>query len=403
MAELDLESTENKINENKSKEAKFKVRLIILSVIIALIVILSLIKRIEWVAEYIFARGISRAYAFVIGNITSIFPFSIFEFLIYAAIVAAIAFIVIVIRCLVKKKWIKLGSTSLNAAIIVVSVVLVYIITASINYCREPVVLEAYEESVNSEEYLSIGEYFLNDYNSLAESLERDSNNNLINPYTDRELAKILREEYKRIQSPYFNSFVPLAKPILFSKFLSINYLMGISFAPTAEPNINKDMPCFEKPFTMAHEIAHSIGIMREEEANLLASYITLTSDNDFVRYSGYYSTFGQISSIVACSSAEDYMAFRNNYSTLIFTDSDFRWEFWGNQNSFMDDISTFFNNLYLKLQGVEDGVESYGNSYDYEVVDTGETNNEGQPIFEIEFSEVQKIYLSIYYDNINS
>lgn len=377
--------------------------LIALTVMVGVIILLTLIKRIEWVSENVFARGISRAYAYVVGHITSLLPFSIFEFSIYAAIVTAVIFIVIMIIYLIKKRWICLASTSLILSLIVISVILLYTVTASVNYYRAPLSVPSYSDEVDRKEYINIGEYFLADYNNLAESFQRDENNHIISPYTDIELAKLMREEFKRLQSPYINSFVPLAKPILFSEIMSYNSLMGISFAPTAEPNINADMPCYAKPFTMAHEIAHSLGIMREYEANLIASYITLTSDNDFIRYSGYFDTFGQVSSIVGFEmNIEAITDFYESYSPLISIDNEHYWEFFSGYSSFFDRISTFFNDLYLKFHGVEDGTDSYNDSYDYDTIDTGELDDWGLPIYDIVFSDVQKIYLMIYFDSLD-
>ncbi len=383
------------------KKKRIKSMLIALSVMVGVIILLTIIKRIEWVSEYVFARGVSRAYAYVVGHITSLLPFSVFELLLYISIATALIFFVFMIIYLIKKRWINLASTSLVLSLIVISVVLLYTVTASMNYFRAPLAIPSYSEEVERDQYLNIGEYFLNDYNALAESFERDDNSHIISPYTDRELAEMLREEFKRLQDPYFNSFVPLAKPIMFSEIMSYNSLMGISFAPTSEPNINADMPSCAKPFTMAHEIAHSLGIMREYEANLVASYITLTSENDYIRYSGYFETFWQVSTIAGYgANDEEIMAYYESYSPLISIDRDHYWDFFSGYTSFMDRISSFFNDIYLTLNGAEDGTGSYDNSYDYEVIHTGEIDDGGHPVYDIEFSDVQKIYLLAYFEN---
>ncbi len=369
---------------------------------VGLVLLLPLIKRIEWVSENVFARGIGRAYAYAIGNITSLLPFSVFELFVCLAIIGAAVFLVIIVISLIKKKWLRLAFQSLVLSLIVISVVLLYTVTASMNYFRAPLTLPSYSEEVEGGEYLSIGEYFLADYNNLAESLDRDEEGHAISPYSDRELAKLLREEFKRLQDSYFNPFIPLSKPMLFSKAMSYGKLLGISFAPTAEPNINADIPCYSKPFTMAHEIAHSLGVMREEDANLVASYITLTSSNDFIRYSGYFNTFGQVSSIVGFGvSDEDMTTFYESYSPLIRLDKEDYWGFFDGYDSFFDKVSSFFNNLYLKIQGVKEGTDSYQGSYDYDIIDTGEFDDGGAPVYDIVFSDVQKIYLMIYYESI--
>ena len=45
----------------------------------------------------------------------------------------------------------------------------------------------------------------------------------------------------------------------------------GMFFPFTMESNINVDNPFFVVPWTMAHELAHQCGFMREDEANFIA------------------------------------------------------------------------------------------------------------------------------------
>lgn len=378
-----------------------KKRLIAISILLGTFLILILIRRIVWVSEYIFARGFSRYYGLVVGKITSIIPFSIFEILIIAAIILGIIFLFKSGRRLRRKQWERLIKGSLNLIIVVVSVLLVYTMTASMNYYRLPVELNVYAEDVDNDDILTISNHFLNDFNNLAINMTRDNDGNIISPYTDRQLAKIMREEFKKLDSRYYNSFVPLVKPIIFSRFMSYNWVTGVSFQPTAEPNINRNMPSFDKPFTMAHEIAHNLGVMREDEANLIAAYITLSSSNDFVRYSGYMNTFYSVTGMVRYSngatiSNQFYDSIHNN----IFNDYNYVFEYWASFESIIDKISSYLNDLYLKMQGQPDGVGSYDNSFVYDIIDNGDVNEYGEIIYDIIFSDVQKVYFTIYYDN---
>jgi hypothetical protein len=51
----------------------------------------------------------------------------------------------------------------------------------------------------------------------------------------------------------------------------------------------------FELPFLMSHEIAHVRGIANEGEANLVALFATVASDDPRFRYSGWLSLWGYL------------------------------------------------------------------------------------------------------------
>jgi len=380
-----------------------KGRLIALAIVVVLTVVFSFLKKSVYISEYIFSRGFSRGYHYVMGHITSLVPFSVYEMLIIAAVILGLIFVILYIRNIFKKRWTKLLNSTSMLFLVVMSVLLVYTLTASMYYYREPLSLDTYKGETVKEDIMDISGYFLNDYNALSEGFERDSEGHIISPYTDRELAEKMREEFIRLDSPYFNNFVPLAKPILFSSVMSLNRILGICYNPTSEPNYNRLVPDYDKPFTMAHEIAHSLGVMREGDANLIASYITLTSDDPFIRYSGYFNTFSSISSMVFYSfglSSQEYTEFRNGFNQKIFDDYDFYNKFWEKYDTFVDKISSKINDIYLKLMGQSDGTDSYNNSYEYEIIDNGETNEQGETVYDIELSDVQRIYVWIYYEN---
>lgn len=57
----------------------------------------------------------------------------------------------------------------------------------------------------------------------------------------------------------------------------------------TGEAQVNDEMPAYLKPFVATHEIAHQLGIAREQEANLLGLVIADRSENPMLRYSAEF------------------------------------------------------------------------------------------------------------------
>ena len=104
----------------------------------------------------------------------------------------------------------------------------------------------------------------------------------------------------------------------------------------------------------MANEIAHSKGIMRESDAELVSAYITLTSEDEFVRYSGYIDNYGRIYQMLTLNNLVDKYK-EKGYAlpaSLIIKDYEYMYAEYGKYPDIIDEIGTFFNNIYLKLSG---------------------------------------------------
>lgn len=87
-------------------------------------------------------------------------------------------------------------------------------------------------------------------------------------------------------------------KPLFASGAFTRIGLSGIFSPFTGEPNYNADMPDFQLPFTMAHEMAHQRGVARESEANFVAYLVCVNSRDPFVRYSGYRNGLGVLNEL---------------------------------------------------------------------------------------------------------
>ncbi|MFA5450144.1 MAG: DUF3810 family protein, partial [Clostridia bacterium] len=360
-----------------------------------LIIVFTLVKSSKWISEHIFTKGVSRAYIYFVGHITELFAFSVFEVLIGLAIVSAIVAIVLWIRALRRKKYLKFAKSVVKTLTIVFSVILVYTLTASFSYNRTPLEKElpAHSGEVENQEIAAMVDYFLQDLNTLAESFERDEDGNVISPYSFEELSDKMRDEYKKLDSNnYFNTYTPRAKRFIASDIVSLFGILGVSFQPTGEANINSNTAGIHMPQLIAHEFAHSKGVMRENDAELLAAYITLTSDDPYIRYSGYASYFWDIRNMLGLHEMDYETA---QVHPLFIKEINNAYKKYNSYRTFIDDIGTAINDIYLKLSGVEDGVGSY--QIDGEIIiiipDDG-----GEPIRQIVYSPIQRLAQSIYY-----
>ena len=180
---------------------------------------------------------------------------------------------------------------------------------------------------------------------------EFNDDGSMVRPCSYNEIYDALKEEYQKLDSDYFLSYSSTPKPMyLLSWLYSQLQITGVTFPITNEANFNIDAPTSDMPFTIAHEMAHTKGVMREEDANLVAAYICLNSDNSYLRYSGYLTTYFSLYSLVQATNNEDmYKDFCNSLNPKIIKDVNYINNYW-KSHDLLGSISKFFNDIYLML-----------------------------------------------------
>ena len=355
---------------------------------IGVIILFQCLKNSRDICEW-YSRNIGRFIQTVNGAIVKYIPFSIMECFFISLGLIIIGLIVTVIIEFVKHKNYNGFSMLLMIPLLVVLTIANYNAFCTLQYNRKSVPLNAYNGQVDKEKYGDIIQYFLDDFNYCATQVSYKDNHEIKESYSLNSLNNIMQKEYRRLDNDYYASFTSNAKPLLTSFIFREAWITGIYFAPFGESNINILATKSEIPFTLAHELAHSKGIMRENDANLVATYLTLTSDNPYIRYSGYINTFSY------CLNIAHYSDDENLYNTLVDKlDMNIRYN-WGYINKYwkshnlVERISDWWNDLYLKSQGTENGTDDYN---DTPVI----INPDTQQV--VSFSNFQKIYLGIYF-----
>jgi len=380
-----------------ANKRKLLTRTVELLTLVAVFILLCLLKNSQSVSEWI-ATNISRKWIAIFGRVFSIFPFSVYELFLYIIGVSIIIIFAKIIRDLIKKNFLSVLCVLMTVGIIAFTVINVYTLSAGFSYNRQKVSLPGTNYELTDSEVEQLAPLFVQQYNELAQKLKRDEQGNVICPYSFNQLAKILQKEYKRIDGKYLSSYTPRAKKILSSRIMSEMHITGVFFAPYGEVNINGMLPTIDLPVTMAHEMAHAKGVMREDEANLIAYYLTCSSKDDYLRYCGYSAIYYRVFSAIHFDSELR----QNLYSSLnpkIFTELQNSAKFW-DKYDILSQIADFFNDLYLKLQGVKEGTDSY---IDKDiVVDVPVDDGNGNITIETKYyySDLQKMIFSIVKDD---
>lgn len=379
-------------------------KLIALSALLFLLGVLLLLKTNQAVCEF-FATTFSRAWIFLFGNLFGWLPFSVYELFLVAVIVGAVVCLVLIIKQLCARQWKRALSAVISVALAVVVFANVYTATASFSYNREPLPDEVYTEytaeDFSFDDAVSLATALVQEANDAYRNTRHDENGNIVYPYTFSEMSDKIAEEYAKLQSDYFSPYTPKAKKIINKWIMSQMHIVGVFFAPTGEANINGNETNMYLPCTMAHEMAHGKGVMREYEANIVSTYVLLNSDDVYLRYGVLTKMMFSALSLLAKypNYSDTLQSLLDTVDTGIFRERDNYSKFYG-QFTLFDDIGEFFNDLYLKLQNQHEGTGSYEKPGETE--GTGEVDGDGNEIVVIvRFSDMENLLIKLYKQNL--
>ena len=342
-------------------------RTICIILLIAFIVTFAILKKYPDICEAV-TRGPSRIYTLVVSKLTAIVPFSLTE-VTYVAIAAIIVtLLVLLIIGLVKKKWISAGNRFLEGAIVILLTISLYDFSCECAYNRKAIPLPYYENEVLRTEHTAIYNYFADDVNACINELKFTANGDVKPSIDFYEVVKEVKKAYAIIDgNDYFYSHFGNVKPMASSFIYTEFQITGVTYSPLSEANINLLNTKSNIPLTIAHELAHTKGVMREDDANKLAFYICLNSDHPYLRYSAYCSYFYQMEAMVTSYylTDEERTELHPVDSALTKTRSYVR-KFW-KEHDLLGDIGDFINDLYLKMSGTKEGTSSYQGGTTYE------------------------------------
>ena len=315
---LGLISKKEKKVDNKKQWLDILPPLGCLVTMILLIVLFSILKSFPAIAEA-WTRGFGQFYFSVVGPTVSWFPLSITEIYYITIGIIILVSIVQLIKRFVKHKPVEGVKKILKIFNIITATLLTYTITFEFGYKREPVDLPFYSEKVENSEFKDIYNYFAEDLNYCISQLEFTEDGDLVINKSIREISELVENSYNIIDSDYFFKTTVHAKPMMSSVIYRELQITGITFAPFGEANVNYLATSLEIPVTIAHEIAHTKGVMRENEANQVAFYVCLNSDDIYLRFSAYALYFYQMSimtsdSYMNSSDRQELIKVNNNY-----------------------------------------------------------------------------------------
>lgn len=240
---------------------------------------------------------------------------------------------------------------------------IVFKILWGLNYSRPSIAstLAIHDKKYNVKELVMLGRFLITRINQV-QLLRAKLPQGKPGPYTSKQLQLTAKEAYDHLGEthPFFNYKVAVLKPVLNSWLITKIGIEGYYSPPSGEANINMRLPATGLPFVACHEMAHQIGVAREDEANLVG-YLTSTASKDInFQYAGYYSILRNVMFEIRIKSPEDYKLLYKDLNPLTIADYKQEREFWKKYNSQMFDYFGMAFDKFLKINNQPKGIDSY-------------------------------------------
>ena len=134
----------------------------------------------------------------------------------------------------------------------------------------------------------------------------------------------------------------------------------GFYFPYCGEGYIAANLTPAEKPFVIAHEMAHVYGITDEGAANFLGFLACESSDDYFIRYAGQLGYWGYVFPELVRTSSDTAQKLAARLSSGVRADLRAALENWNRYRGRLQEAARAVYGQYLKSQGVEEGIKSY-------------------------------------------
>lgn len=136
--------------------------------------------------------------------------------------------------------------------------------------------------------------------------------------------------------------------------------ILGIYWPFTGESYIDPSLHTLEKPFTIAHEMAHSFGVTNEGEANFVSWVICEESREPMLQYSAQLRLLIYLLRDYFRMAPEEYKIWLSSLDRGIFNDIIAIREQGNKYPPISIEFSRKSNDIFLKSQGVKAGIKSY-------------------------------------------
>lgn len=312
-----------------------------------------------------FAARLFRWMADPIAWLSSMIPFSLTEFLVWSALPLIVVLVMRVYRqshVHGNGVWIRAG---VHGVWTVSVAYLVFMLLFGFHYGRMPVA-DLYSLDVKerpAEELVAMTRMLAETTSEFRRFVQEDETGvmTLRKGSTGALWSGYLGFQYASAAYPELKMPQRRAKSVLSSGLWSYTGISGMYFPFFVEANVNTDMPYSAIPSTTLHELAHTLGFAREDEAEFIGFLAGIHHPDPDFKYSAKLNAFIHASNALHRVDPEAWQEIVALLSDGVRRDINARRRYWQEYQGPVAQVSTRINDAYLKSNMQRDGVRSYG------------------------------------------
>lgn len=321
--------------------------------------------------ERLHTRGLFRWLSAPIGFITSLAPFSLTEAaLIVGVPVVLVLFVFWLVRLIRRPgKMVRIGRLLRGLAWTASLAYLLFMLLHGLNYDRLPVAVSfGFQTRERSAAELEKTAGWLAEQTSILRLSVKEDGQGVFR------LSSDLADTLKTASAGYdaASKIYPLMsgarirpKGVLLSHYWSYTGITGLYMPLLVESNINIDAPPYSLPDTILHEIAHTRGFAREDEAGFIAFLAGISHPDPDFAYSVLVDTTIRSLNALYGADKEAYNRVAALLGEGVWRDLASGNAYWKQFEGPVQEKSTQVNNSYLQANLQDDGVQSYGRMVD--------------------------------------
>ncbi len=305
-----------------------------------------------------FYTGFSRNAAAFLSGISGPFPFALWQVLLVLLVLLLLYGLV---RSFVKKR----GLLCWLAGVVVGGSLLVFLFVGlwGANHFALPIPqrIGLPVTAYSKEQLLSATQYMAGQASQWADWVDRDENGDMAVNFS--RLADEAEEGFEHLEeeNDFFELDDPVVKPLIGGELFSYLGVTGIYIPYTGESCVNPNTYHVSIPFTMCHELSHSLTVAPEDEANFCAFLACLNNDDPAFRYSGWYSAFVYTYNALQKADPQAAQQVWEGLSQSLRRDCSQAAAHYDKYEGEVQDAAQKINDVYLKAFQEESGIQSYG------------------------------------------
>jgi hypothetical protein len=358
----------NKKSENKEKKGIFRyvpLWALVLYGVAVLAVITAAVSHVSVGFADFISNTVGRAIRTVFSYATYIFPFSVAEMLLWFSPVILGLVIYLAVKCAGRSRqsFCRFTSGFLALATLVYSL-FTFSIGATYYGTKVAEKMGIPRRDVSAEELYETALLLLDGANAEHDEIIYPEGTYSAMPYSYEEMNKKLNAAFAVVSEKYdgIDKLYSRTKPVILSPYWTYTHISGMYTFFTGEANVNTNYPDFIMVSSAAHEMAHQRMVASELEANFVGVAACLSSDNVTYQYSGAMWGLIHLCNALYPVDRDGWYEIAGQYFTPeLSTDWNDNNAYWRNLHSKVEEVAEQAYDSFLKGNGQELGMRSYG------------------------------------------